>query len=83
MTKKASKKDDDNKNKPNNKPKDRNSTLNHGSFTIRYQTGVGLRNKMNAEGWFKGTIKNKKMIGKSADDLIDQWNQDNPDKPVK
>ena len=36
-------------------------------------------NKKNA---FRGRVANAEYIGKSADDLVAQWNKDHPDDPV-
>ncbi len=38
---------------------------------------------LNAKGAFRGQVKNAENVGKTADDLVTQWNQDHPDDPVE
>lgn len=54
-----------------------------GSFTISHLPDKKLKNALNSPGWFKGEIKNKDMIGKTTEDLVDRWNQDHPTDPIE
>jgi hypothetical protein len=37
---------------------------------------------LNLPGVFTGKILNKEYIGKSSDELVMKWNEDNPEEPV-
>jgi hypothetical protein len=53
-----------------------------GTFKIRYLPDTLIKSKINTPGWFIGDMKNKKMLGKTVDDLIARWNEEHPDDPV-
>ncbi len=53
-----------------------------GSLDIQYRADTALTNGLNVPGTFTGTILNRENIGRTADDLVAQWNTDNPADPV-
>ena len=54
-----------------------------GRFDILFRPDAEMLRKLNDPTLFFGTILNKKNIGKSADDLVAQWNADHPDDLVE
>jgi hypothetical protein len=54
----------------------------NGSFDILFRPDVKMLKKLN-ELKFYAEILNKSNIGKSSDELIAQWNAENPDDPVE
>jgi predicted histone-like DNA-binding protein len=54
-----------------------------GSFSISHLPDTNLKNAINTPRWFNGTIKNKDMIGKTPDDLVERWNTEHPDEPIE
>src|SRR5687767_6101973 len=49
-----------------------------GSFDLQYRADTVLINGMNVPNTFTGTIRNRENIGKTADELVAQWNAHNP-----
>lgn len=52
-----------------------------GNITIKYRMDNKLKLQVNIET-YKGEIKNRDMIGKSIDELIARWNEENPGDPI-
>jgi hypothetical protein len=44
---------------------------------------MALINGMNVSHTFAGTIHNRDNIGKTGDELVAQWNAENPNDPVE
>ncbi len=55
----------------------------NGEFDLNYRTDVWLKSELNKRGEFKGVMKNRDMIGKSLDDMIERWNLEHPDDKIK
>jgi hypothetical protein len=53
-----------------------------GTFDLQFRADSAFSNGLNIPGIFSGTILNRENIGKSADELIAQWNADHPEDPV-
>ncbi len=53
-----------------------------GRFDLQYRADTALVNGMNVPDTFTGTIRNRKNIGKTADELVTAWNAEHPDDPV-
>ncbi len=53
-----------------------------GHFDLQYRADTALVNGMNVPDTFTGTIRNRKNIGKTADELVTAWNAEHPDDPV-
>ena len=53
-----------------------------GTFDVQYRLDRSLRNGLNRDK-FHGTILNRGNIGKTADELVAQWNAEHPDDLVK
>ena len=49
-----------------------------GSFDLQYRADTALINGMNIPNTFTGTIRNRENIGKTGDELVAQWNVENP-----
>jgi hypothetical protein len=54
-----------------------------GTFIVHYRPDAGLKRKLNARDAFRGKLLNRKNVGRSAAELVAQWNADHPDDPVK
>ncbi len=54
-----------------------------GEFDLNYRTDVYLKSELNKRRAFRGDMKNRDMIGKSLDDMIERWNQEHPDDMIK
>lgn len=54
-----------------------------GSLDVLFRPEVDLLNKLNDPSHFYARILNKSNIGKSADELVAQWNQEHPEDPVE
>ncbi len=52
-----------------------------GTFDVQHRLDWGLRRDLNS-GNFRGKIINRRNIGKTADELVAQWNVDHPKDPV-
>lgn len=55
----------------------------NGVLKVSHRVDKRLKNLLNAPGEFKGNIKNFKMIGKTLKQLVEIWNQNHPDDPIK
>jgi nucleoid DNA-binding protein len=55
----------------------------NGEFSINYKPDKRLKNILNEPDAFWGEVVNSDMIGKTSDQLIDRWNEEHPDEPVK
>ncbi len=53
-----------------------------GTIEVKVRVDKRILRALNAEGAFRGRIINRENIGKTRDDLIEQWNQDHPDDPI-
>jgi hypothetical protein len=53
-----------------------------GNFGVSHRLDKRIENELNAPGAFGGEIINRENIGKTSDDLVALWNEDNPDDPV-
>ena len=53
-----------------------------GTFDVQYRLDKSLRNGLNQDE-FHGTILNRGNIGKTAAELVAQWNEEHPDDPVE
>jgi nucleoid DNA-binding protein len=53
-----------------------------GKFNIGVRIDTKLKTDI-GEPEFFGTIKNKSMIGKSPEDLVELWNKEHPNDPVE
>lgn len=54
-----------------------------GDFEVKVRLDKRILQALNAEGAFRGNVKNAENIGKTADDLAAQWNEAHPDDPVE
>ncbi|MCP5052273.1 MAG: hypothetical protein GY940_34210, partial [bacterium] len=54
-----------------------------GEIRVSHRPDNWLKKKINEKRKFSATILNRKMIGKSSDDLIELWNREHPDDPVE
>ena len=54
-----------------------------GSFDLQYRADTALINGMNIPNTFTGRIRNRENIGKTGDELVAQWNVENPGDPVE
>jgi hypothetical protein len=55
----------------------------NGVFSINHVVDRDLKIQLNSTGGFSGTVVNHDMIGKTSHELIDRWNREHPDDPVK
>jgi len=53
-----------------------------GTMGIGHRADNQIKKGLNASGQFSGTIQNRQNIGLTSDDLVSQWNTDNPEDPV-
>jgi hypothetical protein len=53
-----------------------------GKIRIKYRPDPAFMYALNLPGVFTGKILNKEYIGKSSDELVMKWNEDNPEEPV-
>jgi hypothetical protein len=54
-----------------------------GTLNIIFRPDPALNHGINMPGTFTGTIINREYIGKTGDELIQQWNEDHPDDQVQ
>lgn len=54
-----------------------------GSLDILFRPHVDLLRELNDPTRFRAKILNKKNIGKSSEELVEQWDRDHPDDPVE
>ncbi|HJS20342.1 MAG TPA: hypothetical protein VJ785_16455 [Anaerolineales bacterium] len=53
-----------------------------GTLDVQYRADTALTNAINVPGTFTGTVLNRENIGKTPEELIEQWNQEHPEDPV-
>lgn len=53
-----------------------------GKINIQYRPDPAFNYRINMPGMFTGSIINREHIGKTGDELVDKWNEDNPEDPV-
>jgi hypothetical protein len=53
-----------------------------GTLDIHYRPDPAFSYGLNVPGVFTGTILNRENIGKTSEELVNQWNENNPDDPV-
>ena len=53
-----------------------------GKLKISHRADTSLTNALNARGAFQGEVVNRENIGKSSDDLVVMWNEENPDNLI-
>jgi hypothetical protein len=49
-----------------------------GKLKISHRADTSLTNALNAQGAFQGEIENRQNIGKTGDELVTMWNEQNP-----
>lgn len=49
-----------------------------GTLDIQYRPDAAFSYGLNIPGIFSGTIVNREFIGKTSDELVTKWNDDNP-----
>jgi hypothetical protein len=54
-----------------------------GTFDIQYRADAALVKALNVPGSFTGTIHNRENIGKNGDEIVQKWNQEHPEDPVR
>ena len=58
-------------------------TIRRGRLDIVFRPDVYLRKELNHPDKLYAEILNKENLGRSADELVQQWNQEHPDDPVE
>jgi hypothetical protein len=53
-----------------------------GTFDLQYRADTAFSNGMNIPGIFSGTIVNRENIGKTSEELVSKWNEENPEDQV-
>lgn len=54
-----------------------------GMFDVAHRLDRRLKRELSIRRAFSGRIRNKKNIGKSADEIYALWNSEHPEDPVK
>jgi hypothetical protein len=54
-----------------------------GTLDIQYRADPAFNYGLNIPGVFTGTILNRENIGKTSNELVTRWNEDNPDDQVE
>ena len=54
-----------------------------GEFGVSHRLDMVIKNGLNAPGSFSGEIANRSNIGKTPDELVDQWNTEHPEDLVQ
>src|SRR5512142_2354846 len=54
-----------------------------GVFDVAYRLDRSVKKALNVKWFFKGRIRNKKNIGKSADEVFALWDQEHPEDVVQ
>ena len=49
-----------------------------GTLDLQYRADTAFSNGLNIPGIFTGTILNRENIGKTSDELVAKWNENNP-----
>jgi nucleoid DNA-binding protein len=52
-----------------------------GQIKVSHRADSHLKRELN-DGDFRGDIERRENVGKTSDDLVTMWNDDNPDDPV-
>lgn len=52
-----------------------------GQIKVGHRADNHLKRELN-DGDFRGDIERRENVGKTSDDLVTMWNDDNPDDPV-
>ena len=52
-----------------------------GVFDVAHRLDHYLKKALNRKGSFRGRIRNKKNIGKTADEVYTLWNNEHPEQP--
>jgi nucleoid DNA-binding protein len=53
-----------------------------GTFDLQYRADTAFSNGMNIPGIFSGNIVNRENIGKTSEELVSKWNEENPEDQV-
>ncbi|MFZ5821191.1 MAG: HU family DNA-binding protein [Chloroflexota bacterium] len=53
-----------------------------GAFDVQYRADSAMNAGLNMAGVFSGDILNRENIGKTGDELVELWNELNPDDQV-
>jgi nucleoid DNA-binding protein len=53
-----------------------------GVFDVAHRLDRGLKKALNRAGEFKGKLRNKKNIGKTADEIFSLWDQEHPEEAL-
>jgi HU domain fused to wHTH, Ig, or Glycine-rich motif len=53
-----------------------------GKLDLQYRADTVFANGLNVPGTFTGNIINRENIGKTGDELVQMWNEQNPDDQV-
>lgn len=53
-----------------------------GTLDLQYRADTAFGNALNIPGIFSGTIYNRENIGKTGDELVQKWNEANPEDQV-
>lgn len=54
-----------------------------GIFDVAHRLDRGLKRALNIKGRFRGRIRNKKNIGKTADEIYSLWNHEYPEESLQ
>lgn len=54
-----------------------------GTFNISFLPDIEVKGGLNAPYAYAGEYKNKDMIGKTQQDIIERWNTEHPDDPIE
>lgn len=54
-----------------------------GRFDVQYRADAALIRALNERGAVTGRIRNRGNIGKSGDEIVQKWNEDHPEDPVR
>ena len=49
-----------------------------GKYSVLHRLDKEIENSLNTPGSFSGEVANKEYIGKTVDELVAKWNEDNP-----
>lgn len=54
----------------------------NGKISLSHRVDNKLESQLNIKGGYKGEIRNRDMIGKTVEDIIVRWDEENPGDPV-
>ena len=54
-----------------------------GNLSVNVRVDKRITAALNVPGAFTGKVANNANIGKSTDEIVQLWNQDNPDNPIE